>query len=465
MNKVKSYVVVALSYLLVLVFLTSCQTNEKKNQEKNQNQNQKEVEMEHVDWSKNANIYEVNIRQYTEEGTINAFREHLPRLKEMGVDILWLMPVQPIGELNRKGSLGSYYSVKDYKAVNPELGTMQDFKDLVNEAHEMGMYVILDWVANHSSWDNTWAFEHPEYYVKNEDGTFHSPYDWTDVIQFDYDNPAMRDSMTRALKFWIEEADIDGYRCDVAGMVPTDFWNDAVAQLKQIKPVFMLAEDEDNLSLLEYAFDMNYSWKLLHLMNDMAKGEKNVKDLWAYINWNNQTYSPEDYRMNFITNHDENSWNGTVKERMGDAAKAFAVLTYTIPGMPLVYSGQEAGNEKALRFFEKDTIDWSNLVYNNFYTKLNKLKEDNQALWNGLAGGDMFNLNATEDEDVFAFVRVKDDNKLVVIINFSPEKRSFQTGNEAVIGFFKDVFTNENVEIAEGTQFDLQPWSYIVLTN
>lgn len=465
MNKVKSYVVVALSYLLVLVFLTSCQTNEKKNQEKNQNQNQKEVEMEHVDWSKNANIYEVNIRQYTEEGTINAFREHLPRLKEMGVDILWLMPVQPIGELNRKGSLGSYYSVKDYKAVNPEFGTMQDFKDLVNEAHELGMYVILDWVANHSSWDNTWAFEHPEYYVKNEDGTFHSPFDWTDVIEFDYNNPAMRDSMTRALKFWIEEADIDGYRCDVAGMVPTDFWNDAVAQLKQIKPVFMLAEDEDNLSLLEYAFDMNYSWKLLHLMNDMAKGEKNVKDLWAYINWNNQTYSPEDYRMNFITNHDENSWNGTVKERMGDAAKAFAVLTYTIPGMPLVYSGQEAGNEKALRFFEKDTIDWSNLVYNNFYTKLNKLKEDNQALWNGLAGGDMFNLNATEDEDVFAFVRVKDDNKLVVIINFSPEKRSFQTGNEAVIGFFKDVFTNENVEIAEGTQFDLQPWSYIVLTN
>lgn len=465
MNKVKSYVVVALSYLLVLVFLTSCQTNEKKNQEKNQNQNQKEVEMEHVDWSKNANIYEVNIRQYTEEGTINAFREHLPRLKEMGVDILWLMPVQPIGELNRKGSLGSYYSVKDYKAVNPEFGTMQDFKDLVNEAHELGMYVILDWVANHSSWDNTWAFEHPEYYVKNEDGTFHSPFDWTDVIEFDYNNPAMRDSMTRALKFWIEEADIDGYRCDVAGMVPTDFWNDAVAQLKQIKPVFMLAEDEDNLSLLEYAFDMNYSWKLLHLMNDMAKGEKNVKDLWAYINWNNQTYSPEDYRMNFITNHDENSWNGTVKERMGDAAKAFAVLTYTIPGMPLVYSGQEAGNEKALRFFEKDTIDWSNLVYNNFYTKLNKLKEDNQALWNGLAGGDMFNLNATEDEDVFAFVRVKDDNKLVVIINFSPEKRSFQTGNEAVIGFFKDVFTNENVEIAEGAQFDLQPWSYIVLTN
>lgn len=461
MNKLKGSVVVALSCMLVLTFLSSCQTNEKKNQ----NQKQKEVEMEHVDWSKNANIYEVNIRQYTEVGTINAFREHLPRLKEMGVDILWLMPVQPIGELNRKGSLGSYYSVKDYKAVNPEFGTMQDFKDLVNEAHGLGMYVILDWVANHSSWDNTWAVEHPEYYVKNDDGTFHSPFDWTDVIQFDYSKPAMRDSMTRALKFWIEEADIDGYRCDVAGMVPTDFWNDAVSQLKQIKPVFMLAEDEDNLSLLEEAFDMNYTWKLLHLMNDMAKGDKNAKDLWEYINWNNQTYSPEDYRMNFITNHDENSWNGTVKERMGDAAKAFAVLTYTIPGMPLIYSGQEAGNDKALRFFEKDTIDWSHIPYQDFYTKLNHLKEDNQALWNGLAGGNMVNISKTEDEKVFAFVRVKDDNKVVVIINFSPEESSFQPGNEAVIGIFNNVFINENVEIAKDTQFDLQPWSYIVLTN
>lgn len=463
MNKVKGYAVVTLSYLLVLVFLTSCQTNEKKNQEKNQNQ--KEVEMEHVDWSKNANIYEVNIRQYTEEGTINAFREHLPRLKEMGVDILWLMPVQPIGELNRKGSLGSYYSVKDYKAVNPEFGTMQDFKNLVNEAHEMGMYIILDWVANHSSWDNTWAIEHPEYYVKNDDGTFHSPFDWTDVIEFDYNNPAMRDSMTRALKFWVEEADIDGYRCDVAGMVPTDFWNDAVVQLKQIKPVFMLAEDEDNLSLLEHAFDMNYNWKLLHLMNDMAKGEKNVKDLWAHINWNNQTYAPDDYRMNFITNHDENSWNGTVKERMGDAAKAFAVLTYTIPGMPLVYSGQEAGNEKALRFFEKDTIDWSQIPYQDFYTTLNRLKEQNRALWNGTSGGTMIDISAPGNDNLFAILREKDKNKVVVVINFSDKESVFLANSMAAFGTYKEVFTNESVKISEFTQINMKPWSYLVLTN
>jgi glycosidase len=421
--------------------------------------------MEHVEWSKNANIYEVNIRQYTEEGTINAFKKHLPRLKEMKVDILWLMPIQPIGELNRKGSLGSYYSVKDYKAVNPEFGTMEDLKALVNEAHEMGMYVILDWVANHSSWDNNWAIEHPEYYVKNDDGSFHSPYDWTDVIEFDYDNPAVRDSMIRALKFWIEEADIDGYRCDVAGMVPTDFWNDAVAQLKQIKPVFMLAEDEDNTSLMEYAFDMNYSWKLLHLMNDVAKANKSAKDIWDYIQWNQQTFSLEDYRMTFITNHDENSWNGTVKERLGEATEAFAVLTYTIPGMPLIYSGQEAGNEKALRFFEKDTINWEHIKYESFYKTLNQLKKENKALWNGTAGGEMININAPGNDNLMAFMRQKEDNKVVVALNLSGEKGVFLVNKMEAFGNYKDVFTSETMKLSEWTQINLEPWSYIVLTN
>jgi len=375
------------------------------------------------------------------------------------------MPVQPIGELNRKGSLGSYYSVKDYKAVNPEFGTMQDLKDLVNEAHKMGMFVILDWVANHSAWDNIWTEEHPEYYVKNDDGTFHSPYDWTDVIQFDYANPALRDSMIRALKFWIVEADVDGYRCDVAGMVPTDFWNDAVSQLKQIKPVFMLAEDEDNLSLLEQALDMNYSWKLLHLMNDIAKGEKNARDLWEYLGWNGQTFSPEDYRMNFITNHDENSWNGTVKERMGEATKAFAVLTYAIPGMPLIYSGQEAGNEKALRFFEKDNIHWDYISYQDFYTTLNRLKEQNRALWNGTAGGTMIDISAPGNDNIFAFLREKENNKVVVVLNLTDDEGVFLANSMAAFGTYKNVFTQETLKISEYTQLNLKPWSYLVLTN
>ena len=464
MNQIKKYLAIVFAGALLPVFLISCGLQQKENKTNNENE-KKETEMKHVDWSRNANIYEVNIRQFTNEGTINAFREHLPRLKEMGVDILWLMPVQPIGELNRKGSLGSYYSVKDYKAVNPEFGTMQDLKDLVNEAHEMGMYVILDWVANHSAWDNIWTEEHPEYYVKNEDGTFHSPYDWSDVIQFDYDNPALRDSMIRALKFWIVEADVDGYRCDVAGMVPTDFWNDAVTQLKQIKPIFMLAEDEDNQSLLEQAFDMNYSWKLLHLMNDIAKGDKNANDIWEYLNWNSNTFSGEDYRMVFITNHDENSWNGTTKKRMGEGVEAFAVLTYTLPGMPLIYSGQEAGNDKVLRFFEKDTIDWNHIVYQDFYTILNKLKKDNKALWNGIEGGEMIDINGGQNRDVFAFVREKDGNKVLVILNLSTNESHFQPRHESAHGNFTNLFTGENVELSENSHFDLKPWSYLVFTN
>ncbi len=464
MNYMKKNIAVIFACVLLPVFLISCGSQQKENNTTNEN-DKKETEMKHVEWSKNANIYEVNIRQYSDEGTINAFREHLPRLKEMGVDILWLMPVQPIGGLNRKGSLGSYYSVKDYKAVNPEFGTMQDLKDLIKEAHEMGMYVILDWVANHSAWDNIWTEEHPEYYVKNDDGTFHSPYDWTDVIEFDYDNPAMRDSMIRALKFWIEEADVDGYRCDVAGMVPVDFWNDAVAQLKQIKPVFMLAEDEDNTALLEHAFDMNYSWKLLHLMNDIAKGKKNANDIWDYLSWNENTFSREDYRMTFITNHDENSWNGTVQKRLGDGVEAFAVLTYTIPGMPLIYSGQETGNDKVLRFFEKDTIDWSNIRYQDFYTKLNLLKKTNKALWNGTEGGNIVNIGEENNENILAFLREKDDNKIISIINLSGEQTQFKPSSDQVYGTYTNVFTGGKMELVPDMVMDISPWSYFVLTN
>ena len=454
-----------LIFAILPFFLISCGSLSQKQKEKSTNNDKKVTLMKHVNWSRNANIYEVNIRQYTPEGTINAFKEHLPRLKDMGVDILWLMPVQPIGEMNRKGSLGSYYSVKDYKAVNPEFGTMQDLQELVKEAHGMGMYVILDWVANHSAWDNVWAKEYPEYYVKEKDGTFHSPYDWTDVIEFDYDNPAMRDSMIRALKFWIEEADVDGYRCDVAGMVPTDFWNDAVAQLKQIKPVFMLAEDEDNVALLEHAFDMNYSWKLMHLMNDIAKGDKKAQDIWGYLQWNEQTFPKDAYRMTFITNHDENSWNGTAKKRLGDGVNAFAVLTYTIPGMPLIYSGQEAGNDKVLRFFEKDTIDWSHIIYQDFYTKLNALKKNHPALRNGAEGGDVINIGEGGDENLIAFMRVKDNDKVLAIINLSGKNMQFKPSSELAYGTYTNIFSGEKTEMGKDTVLELGPWTYYVLVN
>ncbi len=329
MNK-KLFSLLVLSLAVMMVSFAQGNSRNKKNTEKNMS------ELKHVDWSRNANIYEVNIRQYTPEGTFKAFEKHLPRLKKMGVDILWIMPIHPVSELNRKGTLGSYYAVQDYKAVNPEFGNMDDFKRLVEHAHSLGMKVIIDWVANHSGWDNVWTKDHADFYEKDKDGKLVSPFDWTDVISFDYNNPEMRAAMTDALKFWLTETTIDGYRCDVAGMVPTDFWESARREMEVIKPVFMLAEDEDNADLLRYAFDMNYSWKLHKLMNSIAKGEQNAKEIWGNILWSGTTFPEDAYRMNFTTNHDENSWNGTIGERLGDAKNAMAVLAWTVPGMPFI---------------------------------------------------------------------------------------------------------------------------------
>jgi len=460
MKKLKNRLFSPAIILLVIVFLVGCNSN----QTSTNNQNEKKEIMQ-SDWSKNANIYEVNIRQYTEEGTIKAFQKHLPRLKEMGVDILWLMPVFPVGELNRKGTLGSYYAVKDYQDINPEFGNINDFKELVKEAHNLGMYVILDWVANHSAWDNAWATEHPEWYERDSAGKLVSPFDWTDVISFDYNNKEMRNAMTDALKFWITEADIDGYRCDVAGMVPTDFWDNARDEMETIKPVFMLAEDEDNPDLLRKAFDMNYGWKLHHMMNGIAKGEKNANDIWDYFVWNDSVYPTKSYRMYFTSNHDENSWNGTVKERMGDAAEAMAILSYTVPGMGLIYSGQEAGLDKRLEFFEKDTINWEKMVYADLYKTLNNLKKDNPALWNGEFGGSFERLGDGSNQYVYSFIREKDGNKVIVLINMSNEPQSFTFADEMAYGNYTNAFTTETIVIEENTSIDLQPWKYLVLSK
>lgn len=433
---------------------------------KNQIVKNKQQSMKHLDWTKNANIYEVNVRQYTPEGTFDAFRKHLPRLKEMGVDILWLMPVFPVGEKNRKGSLGSYYAVKDYNEINPEFGTKEDFREVVEDAHKLGMKVILDWVANHSAWDNVWATSHPEYYEKDDKGNFVSPYDWTDVISFDYNNPEMREAMTEALKYWVRDFDIDGYRCDVAGMVPTDFWNNARRELDEVKPVFMLAEDEDNVDLLRSAFDMNYSWKLLHLMNDIAQGKKRANDIWGYYEWNNSVFAPDMYRMTFTTNHDENSWNGTVKERMGEAAgNAFAAFTFVAPGFPLIYSGQEAGLDKRLRFFDKDTIDWSNLDKAAFYTKLIMLKHENKALWNGTAGGDFIPLSKGINDDVLAFYRQKDDDRIIVLMNLSNKPQTFKLDNNDLKGEYTDFGTGKPYHFDGKNRWHLAPWEYVILVR
>jgi len=451
----------SLLVLCIAIFIVSCEQGNKKN---DKNTKEEMTVTSHHDWSRNANIYEVNIRQYTPEGTFDAFRAHLPRLKEMGVDILWIMPIHPVGELNRKGTLGSYYAVRDYKAVNPEFGTLQDFNELVDAAHKLGMKVIIDWVANHTSWDNVWVEEHEDYYEK-KDGKFVSPFDWTDVISLDYNNPEMRAAMIDALKYWLSEANIDGYRCDVAGMVPVDFWEDARVEMEKIKAVFMLAEDEDNNALMNKAFDMNYAWKLNHLMNDIAKGDKKASDLWDYVLWSGTYFPIDTYRMNFLTNHDENSWNGTIEERLGNGAEAFAILAWTIPGMPLIYSGQEAGLNKRLEFFEKDTIDWSNIKYQDFYTKLNTLKRVNKALLAGKEGGMMLQISPNQNENIAAYSREKNGNQVVVIANLSPEPQEFTIVGDLVNGEFNNFFTNESANLNSGTKFNLKPWEYFVFVK
>lgn len=410
-----------------------------------------------LNWKKNASVYEVNIRQYTPEGTFNAFAEHLPRLKELGVDVLWFMPITPISEKNRKGTLGSYYAVQDYRKVNPEYGTMEDFQALVKKAHDLGFKVILDWVANHTGWDNPLIEEHPDWYTQ-KDGQIVSPVaDWSDVADLNYDNRDMRDYMIESLKFWIREANVDGYRCDMAAMVPTDFWEDARVALDSVKPVFMLAEAWEP-ELTWKAFDACYGWDLHHLMNDLAQGKKDGLALPAYFERIDTLYSPETIIMNFIDNHDENSWQGSIRERMGNAFPVYAVMSYTVPGMPLIYTGQEAGMDKRLPFFEKDSVDWStNPELAGFYRKLNELKHTHPALNTGKEKGSFRILKQNNERNVFAFERGAGDDRMIVVLNLTGNNQDLQL-EEIVAGPFTDYFSRENV--AEIGNLSLEPNAY-----
>lgn len=429
----------------------------------NQNSTQLKISVQHPEWSYNSTIYEVNIRQFTKEGTFKAFAKHLPRLKKLGVDILWLMPLNPIGKKNRKGELGSYYSVRDYKGINPEFGNKDDFKNLVNEIHKNGMHVIIDWVANHSAWDNIWVKTHPDYYTKDKRGNFVSPVpDWTDVIDFDYSNKKLWNAMADAMKYWVKEFDIDGFRCDVAAMVPTEFWTFVRPQLDKLKHVFMLAEA--NKPYLHQVFDMTYNWQLKDLLNGIAKEEKNVNDIYKYLNEEKTNYPPDAFRMNFTSNHDENTWNGTVFERLYGAAEISAVFACLIPGMPMIYNGQEAGLNKRLRFFNKDTIEWRQSKFENIYKTLFHEKHVNQALFNGSKGGKL-NLIKTNNKNIFAFERDKNKDRIIGIFNFSPEEQMFTVGRNVFKDKFNDIFTQHIFKLDKDKRMKLPAWGYKVLTN
>ncbi len=416
----------------------------------------------HADFTRNATIYEVNVRQYTPEGTFKAFQQHLPRLKKMGVDILWLMPVNPIGIKNRKGSLGSYYSVKDYLGVNPEFGTLADLKELVSKAHELGMYVIIDWVANHTSWDNALITQHSEWYKKDAKGNIIAPVpDWTDAAGLDYSKEGLRKYMTEALCYWVKEVNIDGFRCDVAGMLPVSFWNQAMPEVRKIKPIFTLAEWETP-EMHDTAFDATYSWDLYKLGNDIASGKKTADKIDSAYAAETKKYPADAYRMRFTTNHDENSWNGSEYKRLGDAAQAFAVFCFTFPGIPLIYTGQESAMSKSLRFFDKDTVNWGTYPLESFYTSLCALKKTNKALRNGDAGGSLVKVSNDQEKAVYSFTREKDGNRVLVILNLSSRPCTVKFPGGIPEGKWEPLFDKEKLNTSKGAALKLKAWEYKV---
>ncbi len=339
--------------------------------------------VEEPDWTRNAVVYELNTRQATAEGTFAAAEKKLPELKELGVDVVWLMPVYPIGENGRKGTLGSYYAIKDYCDINPEFGTLQDFDRFVGTAHDLGLKVIIDWVANHTSPDHPWVTEKPaDWYVRDAEGNTIVEYDWTDIAKLNYGSKEMRAEMEKCMRFWLDRG-IDGFRCDVAYQVPGDFWADVLSRFRSeySRRLYFLAEGEEAW-LHEAGFDATYAWRLHHMLNDIAKGKATADSLAHYVEWNAATYPSNGYRLSFTSNHDENSWNGTEYERMGDAWKAMAVLCWTLPNaQPLIYTGQEVGYNHRFEFFEKDPMpDWHHNATTDFYSYLNKVKHAHPAL-------------------------------------------------------------------------------------
>ena len=438
--------------IAILAALAACQQQP--------NQEVAKQETSPSEWVSTATIYEVNLRQYTPEGTIKAFIPHLPRLQKIGVKILWIMPVQPIGEKNRKGPLGSYYSISNYTAVNPEFGTMDDLKAMVNAAHELGMEVILDWVANHTAWDHPWITEHPEWYTHDSTGAVISPVpDWSDVADLNYDEPALRQAMINAMQFWVEEANIDGFRCDVAMMVPLDFWKSVRDSLDAIKPVFMLAEAEGP-DFFENGFDMDYAWEMHHVMNQVAQGKEDASHLKAYFEKANSLNKPTNLRMAFTTNHDENSWNGTQQERMGPLGETMFVLACTAPGtMPLVYSGQESGETHRLRFFAKDTISFADTTRYGFYNRSLALK-NHPALHNRAEGAQWGWLPM--EGNGLAFWRAQDSARVVAAFNFTEQPLVLSIEDSALSGSYT-AFDGASIDLATGQQLLIEPFGFLVL--
>jgi len=468
--------------ILSLAILSVFACKEEKRQEETKVDTQEKVAIQPISASdlETAIIYEANIRQYSPEGTFEAFTKDIPQLKQLGVKVIWLMPVFPISETKRKATggedskfatdfpeaeqdkyLGSYYAVSDFTKINPEFGTIENFRDLVKTAHENGIYVILDWVPNHTGWDHIWLKTNPEYYTQNDKGEVVHPEgtDWTDVADLNYDNQEMRKAMIADMSYWLTEEGVDGFRCDVAGSVPTNFWEQAIPELRAKKNIFMLAEAWEPELLKDGLFDMAYGWDRHHAMNHIAKGEKDATEFTTALQTDFERYEADDILMNFVTNHDENSWNGTIKERMGEAGEMMTALAYITPGMPLIYSGQEYDLDHRLLFFEKDSFPHTKGKTWKVLEKLATLKQNNAALHGGKASA---KYNAIDNgKDVISFSRTKGNDEIVFIANISEENVK---ANLPQKGNYLDFMTNETIEL-KGDAIMLEANQYKILVK
>ena len=472
-----------LTVLVLSIVMIACKTEKK--EEVQVVEETKEIAAVSDEMMESAVIYEANIRQYSPEGTFSEFTKDIPQLKQLGVKIIWLMPVFPISETKRKATggdfahliedketrdkmLGSYYAVSDFTKINPEFGTIEDFRTLVNTAHDNDIYVILDWVPNHTGWDHTWLKTNPEFYTKNDKGEITDPLNedgtpigWADVADLNYDSQELREEMLKDMMYWITEENIDGFRCDVAGAVPVDFWEETIPKLRKEKDLFMLAEAWEPELLKGNLFDMAYAWDGHHVMNAIAKGEKNLKDWDDYMKkMYAERYEADDILMNFVTNHDENSWNGTIKERMGDASEIMTAFSYVVPGMPLIYSGQEYDLSHRLKFFEKDSIPKTKGKAWDLLVKLGTLKNTNPALNGGKQVAALMR-PVTNNDAVLIIKRSKNGNVVTFVGNFSDKEQSIIMPE----GKSLDYMANKKVTFKGGETLNLKPWEYKILVE
>lgn len=424
------------------------------------------VEVSNADWTRDAVLYQLNTRQFTPEGTFKAAQKQLPRLAAMGVDIIWLMPVHPIGELNRKGSMGSPYAVRDYRAVNPDLGTEAEFRAFVDEAHRLGLKVILDWVANHSAFDNPLTASHPEWYTRTPEGALMSPNgtDWTDVADFDYSQPGLRRYMTESLVYWVREFGIDGYRADVAGYVPTDFWDTARAELDKVKPVFLLAEWEER-DLHTRAFDATYAWTWKDAMQRTVKDGSGAGAMRGYYAEQAESWPHAAMRMVYTDNHDQNSWDRVASEIYGPAYEAAIALSFVGSGLPLIYNGQEADLDRKLAFFEHDPIVWKDGQHAALFAKLIALKTAHPALHNGRFGSPMMEVPSSAAADVYAFTRGQKGGRVFGVFNLSPRPQAVTFAQARHHGRYTDALTGEAMTFAGDETIDLPAWGFRIFTE